>query len=169
MRIETLLSSAYVLLSASSLCILVQGTDHCPLTPEPERTAAPFYGVRGSSHEQIKGGGEPLVFLSLVMWPATCEIPKWETKVAFILFSHSTIQPTFWCRQTKRRARRPIVAFTFLNETGFIHPRLGRQYYSAMRIKGVTLPQVLLQCEICRCVPTCLIFLLYLGFCWFFF
>lgn len=111
-------------------------------------------------NDPIKGGGElfsiksssPPLSEDGVMWPLLCEIHKWETKVAFILLSHSTIKPTFWRRHTERRARRarrPGVAFTFLNETGFIHQGLRLKYYSALRIKRVE-PQVLLQCEIWR-------------------
>lgn len=53
----------------------------------------------------------------------TCKIHKRETKIAFILdFSHSTIEPTFWCHQTKEPAWRSVVALPSLDETDFIYP-----------------------------------------------
>lgn len=123
-----------------------------PQTPKTTCKNDPITG--GGELFSIKSSSPPLSEEG-VMWPLLCEIHKWETKVAFILLPRSTIKPTFWCRHTERRAwrarraRRPGVAFTFLNETGFIHPGLGLKYYSALRIKRME-PQVLLQWEIWR-------------------
>lgn len=114
---------------------------------EPDWKKASWNPKTTCKNEQIKGGKE------LFSRTGSCDLRyvkfiSEKQRWCSYCFPHSTIKPTFWCRQTKRRARRPIAAFTFLNETGFIHPGLGLKYYSAMRIKRVYAPQVLLQCEI---------------------